>query len=70
MNAASEKLDELLEKIAQKKLRIPTLKTRGRDRLDFHDVGVASLKDALQEAFLAGATCGASLALDNLKEVT
>lgn len=67
MSVVADKLDELLEGIARKNLRIPTLKVRGRDRLDFHDVGVASLKDALREAFLAGATCGASLALDNVK---
>lgn len=66
----SEKVDEFLEGIAKRKLRIPTLKVRGLDRLDFHDVGVASLKDALREAFLAGATCGVSLALDNIKEET
>lgn len=28
------------------------------DRLDFHDVGVGSLKDALQAAFEAGQTTG------------
>lgn len=44
----------ILERIALQHLRIETLQTRNSDRLDFHDVGVGSLKVALQAAFEAG----------------
>ncbi len=47
-------LDTLLELIAQQHLSIETLATRNRDALDFHDVGVASLKAALKAAYQAG----------------
>ena len=50
----SKALDDLLETIAREELRIPTLKPRGRDALDFHDVGVLSVKDALARAYAAG----------------
>jgi hypothetical protein len=46
--------DAILEKIAQKELRIPTLQLRRSDRLDFHDCGVGRLKEALQAAYAAG----------------
>ncbi|MFU8778998.1 MAG: DUF6900 domain-containing protein [Roseovarius sp.] len=44
---------QLLE-IAQRQFRIETLETRNRDRLDFHDVAVWSIRAALEEAFEAG----------------
>lgn len=47
-------IDALIAAIAKEKLGIQTLETRGRDSLDFHDVGVLSLKDALKAAFDAG----------------
>ena len=50
----SAALDQLLETIAREELFIPTLATRGRDALDFHDVGVVSLKRALKRAYVAG----------------
>ena len=43
-----------IEKIAQDYLHIETLKTRNSDRLDFHDIGVGCLSDALNVAFDAG----------------
>ncbi len=46
--------DSLFETIAREVLNIPTLATRGRDALDFHDVGVVSLKRALKRAYVAG----------------
>ena len=46
--------DTLFETIAREVLNIPTLATRGRDALDFHDVGVVSLKRALTRAYAAG----------------
>ena len=46
--------DRWLESIALVHLGISTLERRGRDGLDFHDVGVVSLKAALEAAFRAG----------------
>ncbi len=48
--------DETLLKIAQKYLRIETLESRKSDRLDFHDVSVWDVKDALEAAYVAGLT--------------
>ncbi|MEQ1616369.1 MAG: hypothetical protein ABL904_26760 [Hyphomicrobiaceae bacterium] len=50
----SAALGALLETIAREELAIPTLATRGGDALDFHDVGVVSLKRALRRAYVAG----------------
>ena len=47
--------DHILTTIAREHLRIPTLKTRRSDSLDFHDLAVWQLKSALQSAFDAGA---------------
>lgn len=44
-----------LEDIAEEHLDVRTLKSRGRDSLDFHTVGVVSLKAALEAAYRAGA---------------
>jgi len=44
-----------LSRIAQDHLRVPTLETRRSDSLDFHDVAVWCVRDALQAAFEAGA---------------
>ncbi len=51
-------IDTLLTLIAQKNLGIETLETRKSDRLDFHDVAVWCLRDALEAAFKAGAETG------------
>lgn len=51
---ADKVLHEQLEAIARKHLCIETLATRNSDRLDFHEVGVGSLRDALEAAFRAG----------------
>ena len=45
-----------LEQIAREELGIDTLAERGRDRLDFHDVGVAGLRRALERAYELGRT--------------
>ena len=44
------KLDALLTRIAHSKLRIETLESRRRDSLDFHEVSVWELRDALEAA--------------------
>lgn len=43
-----------LEHIARRHLCVATLQERHTDRLDFHDVGVVSLRYALYEAYLLG----------------
>ena len=52
------KLKKLLTQIAQSKLGIETLETRKSDSLDFHDVAVWCLRDALEAAFNAGVEQG------------
>lgn len=47
-------MQQQLDKIAAKYLDIETLETRNSDRLDFHNISVASLQDALQAAYKAG----------------
>lgn len=51
-------LDTILTLIAEKHLDIETLETRHSDRLDFHDVAVWRIKEALQVAFMAGCEVG------------
>jgi len=46
--------DSLLADIARKHFRVETLETRNRDSLDFHDVAVWAIRDALREAYAAG----------------
>ena len=52
------KFEQLLTQIAQNKLGIETLETRKSDSLDFHDVAVWCLRDALDAAFNAGVEQG------------
>ena len=57
-----ELLDKVLIDIAQRHFpSVETLEVRNSDSLDFHDVYVGSIKDALEHAFFAG--MGASSAL-------
>ena len=48
-------LDTLLNQIARETLRLETLETRKSDSLDFHDLPVWMLREALKAAFEAGA---------------
>ena len=43
-----------LEEIAKEEMLIPTLKVRGGDGWDFHDVGVVGASLALAKAYFAG----------------
>lgn len=52
--ATQQQIDQLLTDIAKKHLNIATLKTRNSDSLDFHDVAVWPIKEALREAYEAG----------------
>jgi hypothetical protein len=47
-------LDPLLTRIAREELLIETLETRFSDRLDFHDLAVWQLREALKAAYEAG----------------
>ena len=47
-------MDETLNEIAQKHLDIDTLDAQNSDSLDFHNLSVWQIKEALEEAFLAG----------------
>jgi len=49
-----DEIELLFESIALDHLFIETLQTRHRDSLDFHDVGVWCVRDALQAAYEAG----------------
>ena len=53
-------IDQIFALIAEKHLCIETLETRNSDRLDFHDVSVWAVRDALEAAFKAGVEVGAS----------
>ena len=45
---------DAIAQIARRVLGVPTLKVRGSDSLDFHEVGVGSLEQALRAAYDAG----------------
>lgn len=53
--AQGDKVTAALAAIAQEVLQIPTLETRNSDGLDFHEVSVWGLRDALRLAYEAGA---------------
>ncbi len=46
--------DNQLNTIAREALGLETLETRSRDGLDFHDLAVWCVKEALQRAYEAG----------------
>ena len=50
----AQTLDALLTRIAQEHLLIETLETQNSDSLDFHDVSVWGVKEALIAAYQAG----------------
>ena len=54
----AQTLDALLTRIAQEHLFINTLETRKSDSLDFHDVSVWGVKEALIAAYQAGLAAG------------
>jgi hypothetical protein len=43
-----------LEFIAYKQADVTTLATRGSDRLDFKDLSVATIRELMAQAFIAG----------------
>jgi hypothetical protein len=54
-------MDKLFTDIAREHLFIETLETRKSDRLDFHDVSVSGVRDALSAAYQAGQREGTTL---------
>ena len=54
--------DAILTPIARSRLDIETLLTRNSDALDFHDVSVWGVKQALRDAYSAGLAASAPLA--------
>lgn len=44
----------------RKRLDLETLDTRGLDRLDFHDISVAAIREVIQIAFDAGYAAAAA----------
>ena len=46
--------DAVIQNIARATLGIQTLRERGRDGLDFHELGVCQIREALAAAFEAG----------------
>ena len=62
MTENQELLQKILTGIAQKHFySVETLETRNSDSLDFHDVAVWTIKEALEDAFIAGMECGGRL---------
>jgi hypothetical protein len=47
-------IDETLEQLARDRLRVATLAPRGRDDLDFYDLSVWAILDAMRAAYEAG----------------
>jgi hypothetical protein len=45
---------DIIKQIAKNKLGIDTLQVQGVDRLDFHEVNVVSLREALLDAIETG----------------
>lgn len=52
---ARAQASRVAERIAREELRISTLDVRNSDSKDFHDVGVHSLRAALERAYVQGA---------------
>jgi hypothetical protein len=62
-------IDTILTLITQKNLGIETLVTRKSDRLDFHNVSVWCLREALDAAFKAGIEVGAAIPKGTEQEI-
>lgn len=54
MTTPAREVEDKLEKIAQEKLGIDTLEQRWSDSLDFYDLSVWRIKEALAVAYEAG----------------
>ena len=54
MKKRDPKRNATIERIAKEILWLETLDSRGRDRLEFHELGVSSIRAALEAAYEAG----------------
>ena len=50
----AEKMAEEMDRIAKLRLGFETLESRGSDRLDFREVSVWAVEQALRDAYVAG----------------
>lgn len=53
--ASHQHINKIIERIALMEFFVPTLRTRHRDDLDFHEVSVWQIERALRAAYEAGA---------------
>ncbi|MEX0654860.1 MAG: hypothetical protein WD534_12615 [Phycisphaeraceae bacterium] len=58
MPEPDQQKQQTIERIARDVLNVATLETRGRDHLDFHDLSVWQLRQALEQAYEAGRAAG------------
>lgn len=63
----SKSYNTLIEKIAKKHFDVETMETRNSDSLDFYDVYIGSIRDALKESFMAGLQVGMEVAYAKYK---
>lgn len=59
-------MKEILERIAKQALGVETLETRNADRLDFYDLPVWCVLEALEAAYKAGASLGAPITVESV----
>lgn len=60
-NNETKSENQIIEHIAKKYLRVEDLKTKNSDRLDFYEVAVWDIKEALTQAFMKGTELGLKL---------
>lgn len=53
-NSELSEENKVVAEIARRHLRVPTLQTRQSDSLDFYDLAVWELREALEAAYRAG----------------
>lgn len=61
-------MEETLTKVAKEILGLETLETRGQDSLDFHDLAVWNIQQALVEAYNCGRSYGTAAAFKSMYE--
>ena len=54
MTKKETRMASAIARIAKEHLDLETLAERGRDSLDFHDLSVGSIREALEAAYEAG----------------
>ena len=71
MNAKqiNRKATKHAEAIARNVLGLETIETRNSDSLDFHDLAIGSIRDALIAAYKAGVADGKSTAAPTLQAI-